>query len=177
VRGSGAEQRRLLRGCSGAVALRAVCPAQITAGAPQNAVGPQVAEKPVGAVGRDLGYRAQQSRVAAGGRRVLGGARRLEVLDLNKDTVLIYNENGNRPQRIRGPAFSPPVDVGKPGHTVHSARRSPEVVAAHLLPHRDSPRRAKMITAIREDRHFRKALAKVDPGPPSFAYGRRVAVT
>jgi hypothetical protein len=65
-----------------------VCPAQITAGAPQNAVGPQVAEKPVGAVGRDLGYRAQQSRVAAGGRRVLGGARRLEVLDLNKDTVV-----------------------------------------------------------------------------------------
>jgi hypothetical protein len=47
-----------------------------------------VAEKPVGAVGRDLGYRAQQSRVAAGGRRVLGGARRLEVLDLNKDTVV-----------------------------------------------------------------------------------------
>ena len=88
MRGSGAEQR-LLRGCSGAVALRAVCPAQITAGAPQNAVGPQVAEKPVGAVGRDLGHRAQQSRVAVGGRRVLGGARRLEVLDLDKDTVFI----------------------------------------------------------------------------------------
>ena len=66
-----------------------MCPAQITAGAPQNAVGPQVAEKPVGAVGRDLGHRAQQSRVAVGGRRVLGGARRLEVLDLNKDTVLV----------------------------------------------------------------------------------------
>jgi hypothetical protein len=32
--------------------------------AAQNAVGPQVAEKPVGAVGRDLGHRAQQSRVA-----------------------------------------------------------------------------------------------------------------
>ena len=83
-------EQRLLRGCSGAVALRAVCPAQITAGAAQNAVGPQVAEKPVGAVGRDLGHRAQQSRVAAGGRRVLGGARRLEVLDLNKDTVPRY---------------------------------------------------------------------------------------
>ena len=46
-----------------------------------------MAEKPVVPVGRDLGHRARQSRVAAGGRRVLGSARRLEVLDLNKDTV------------------------------------------------------------------------------------------
>ena len=86
MRGSGAEQR-LLPGCSGAVALRAVCPAQITAGVPDYAVGPQVAEKPVVPVGRDLGHRARQSRVAAGGRRVLGSARRLEVLDLSKTTV------------------------------------------------------------------------------------------
>jgi hypothetical protein len=46
-----------------------------------------VAEKPVVPVGRDLGHRARQSRVAAGGRRVLGSARRLEVLDLSKTTV------------------------------------------------------------------------------------------
>ena len=42
VRGSGAEPRRLLRGCSGAVALRVVCPAQITAGVPDYAVGPKL---------------------------------------------------------------------------------------------------------------------------------------
>jgi hypothetical protein len=47
-----------------------------------------VAEKPVVPVGRDLGHRARQSRVAAGGRRVLGSARRLEVLDLSKTTVV-----------------------------------------------------------------------------------------
>ena len=86
MRGSGAEQR-LLRGCSGAVALRAVCPAQITAGVPDYAVGPQVAENPVVWLARDLRHTAQQSRVAVHRVRVLSSARRLEVLDLNKDTV------------------------------------------------------------------------------------------
>ena len=80
-------EQRLFRGCSGAVALRAVCPAQTTAGAAQNAVGPQVAEKPVVWLGRDLRHTAQQSRVAAHRVRVLSSARRLEVLDQNKDTV------------------------------------------------------------------------------------------
>ena len=83
-------EQRLFRGCSGAVALRAVCPAQTTAGAAQNAVGPQVAEKPVVWLGRDLRHTAQQSRVAAHRVRVLSSARRLEVLDQNKDTV-VYN--------------------------------------------------------------------------------------
>eukprot|EP01044_Picomonas_judraskeda_P008743 COSAG03_NODE_1020_length_5006_cov_51.395965_2_plen_274_part_00 len=79
----------LLRCCSGALPLRTV-PSAATAGAAQNAVGPQVVGKPVGAVGRYLGHRAQQSRVAAHRVRVLSSARRLEVLDLNKDTVLEF---------------------------------------------------------------------------------------
>ena len=86
MRGSGAEQR-LLRGCSGAVALRAVCPAQITAGVPDYAVVPQVAEKPVSAVGRDLRHRAHPPASLAAAQFVIRNARGREVLDLNKDTV------------------------------------------------------------------------------------------
>jgi hypothetical protein len=88
VRGSGAEQR-LLRGCSGAVALRAVCPAQITAGVPDYAVGPQVAEKPVVPVGRDLGHRARPPASLAAAHSVIRNARGRKVLDLSKTTVLI----------------------------------------------------------------------------------------
>ena len=87
MRGSGAEPRRLLRGCSGAVALRVVCPAQITAGVPDYAVGPPVAEKPVSAVGRDLRHRAHPPASLAAAHSVIRNARGREVLDLNKDTV------------------------------------------------------------------------------------------
>ena len=88
MRGSGAEQR-LLRGCSGAVALRAVCPAQITAGVPDYAVGPQVAEKPVVPVGRDLGHRARPPASLAAAQFVIRNASGREVLDLSKHTVTV----------------------------------------------------------------------------------------
>ena len=86
MRGSGAEQR-LLRGCSGAVALRGVCPAQITAGVPDYAVGPPVAEKPVGRLPKDLGQPPRPPASLAAAQFVIRNARGREVLDLNKDTV------------------------------------------------------------------------------------------
>ena len=86
MRGSGAEQR-LLRGCSGAVALRAVCPAQITAGVPDYAVGPPVAENPVVWLARDLRHTAHPPASLAASHSVIRNASGREVLDQNKDTV------------------------------------------------------------------------------------------
>ena len=90
MRGSGAEQR-LLRGCSGAVALRAVCPAQITAGVPDYAVGPPVAEKPVGRLPKDLGQPPRPPTSLAAAHSVIRNASGREVLDLNKDTVVVMS--------------------------------------------------------------------------------------
>ena len=61
--------------CSGAVALRVVCPAQITVGVPDYAVGLQVAENPVGAAGRDLGHRAHPPASLTSAHSVIRGLR------------------------------------------------------------------------------------------------------